>query len=227
MCGRSGSGPCTNQTKWDNAVAGAQSFASSVISSISTAKVALVTFASSASKDRTFSRNELTTNLFGTPYGATNLHQGLIYANDYLSTAIPAADQEKAKKFVVVMSDGQPTYYVNGWGNTAGNGDHVDAYVLNNTLPYADTLKTKASIYSIGYSLPTGKVYDNDYTYNSYDKNLSIVILSPSTSTGSSGSSELVESVDVIVIPYSSKSIYVVLFNIHFSSIPSYTISIV
>ena len=166
MCGRSGSGPCTNQTKWDNAVAGAQSFASSVISSISTAKVALVTFASSASKDRSFSRNELATNLFGTPYGATNLHQGLIYANDYLSTAIPAADQEKAKKFVVVMSDGQPTYYVNGWGNTAGNGDHVDAYVLNNTLPYADTLKTKASIYSIGYSLPTGKVYDNDYTYN-------------------------------------------------------------
>ena len=164
MCGREGYSACTNQTKWDNAVAGAKSFASNVINSISTAKVALVTFAGSATQDRGFSREALTDSNFGNPFGGTNLNDGLIKANSYLNT-IPQADQARAKKFVVVMSDGKPTYYVNSYGSNTGNGEDTTKNVLDATLGYADTLKQSASIYSIGYSLPSGNVYNHSYTY--------------------------------------------------------------
>ena len=167
MCDINLYGSCNNITKWNNAVAGAQTFTDTLLSSLANSKVALVTFASTATKKRRFEHQALATNLFGNATGGTNLHDGLIKANEYLNNNIPDADKDRALKYIVVMSDGKPTYYIDNDGEVSGSGRETSKNILDYTLRTASTIKNNGvSIFSIGYSLPEGNAYAYDYTYN-------------------------------------------------------------
>ena len=156
--------------KWESAVNGAKTFAETLLNKIPTANIALVTFSGNdgsndtAFNDATVLREFSNTNLdstdFGSANGGTNLHAGLYEANELLSdTSIP----ENAVKYVVVISDGQPTFYYDNEGYTHGRGDSTNAKTYNATINIANTIKntTKAEIFSIGYMLPSGTVYGN------------------------------------------------------------------
>ena len=156
--------------KWESAVNGAKTFAKTLLKKIPTANIALVAFSGNdgsndtAFNDATVLREFSNTNLdstdFGSANGGTNLHAGLYEANELLSdTSIP----ENAVKYVVVISDGQPTFYYDNEGYTHGRGDSTNAKTYNATINIANTIKntTKAEIFSIGYMLPSGTVYGN------------------------------------------------------------------
>lgn len=169
-------------SKWNNAVNGAKSFANSILTNIPNAKLGLVTFAEEASLARGFENANFedvnNKSLFGSANGATNLDAGLQEAQKlFQDTQI----EEKALKYVVVMSDGEPTYY-NGtcfglfgkYTCTRGNGGSTDRDTLEATLKTADEVKKIATVYSIGYSLKSGYAYKGRYTYNgtTYDEDL-------------------------------------------------------
>jgi len=165
------SGKCRNMNKWNNAVNGAQDFAKTIIDSLPKSKIALVTFDTNATKARGFEHSYLGTEadktIFGTAGGGTNLHEGLIKAQEYLTSGITEEDKATAKKYVVVMSDGQPTYYISDSGSVKGDGSSTNKTTLDKTLTTANSIKTSGTeIYSIGYALPTGKVYNSNYTWN-------------------------------------------------------------
>ena len=148
------------EVKFSAAVEGAKTFASSLLEKIPNAQIGLVTFSTSASVAKDFNstlNNDLSDANFGSPSGGTNLHAGLIEANELLSnSSIP----ENAKKYVVIISDGEPTYYINANGNTDGPGSKTDEDVYNNTLSMADAIKEYAEVFSIGYSLSAEEVYN-------------------------------------------------------------------
>ena len=169
-------------SKWNNAVSGAKSFANSILTNIPNAKLGLVTFAEEASLARGFENANFedvnNKSLFGSANGGTNLDAGLQEAQKlFQDTQI----DEKALKYVVVMSDGEPTYY-NGtcfglfgkYTCTRGNGGSTDRDTLEATLKTADEVKKIATVYSIGYSLKSGYAYKGRYTYNgtTYDEDL-------------------------------------------------------
>ena len=169
-------------SKWNNAVNGAKSFANSILTNIPNAKLGLVTFAEEASLARGFENANFedvnNESLFGSANGGTNLDAGLQEAQKlFQDTQI----EEKALKYVVVMSDGEPTYY-NGtcfglfgkYTCTRGDGGSTDRDTLEATLKTADEVKKTATVYSIGYSLKNGYAYDGRYTYNgtTYDEKL-------------------------------------------------------
>ena len=169
-------------SKWNNAVSGAKSFANSILRNIPNAKLGLVTFAEEASLARGFENANFedvnNKSLFGSANGGTNLDAGLQEAQKlFQDTQI----DEKALKYVVVMSDGEPTYY-NGtcfglfgkYTCTRGNGGSTDRDTLEATLKTADEVKKIATVYSIGYSLKSGYAYKGRYTYNgtTYDEDL-------------------------------------------------------
>ena len=169
-------------SKWNNAVNGAKSFANSILTNIPNAKLGLVTFAEEASLARGFENANFedvnNESLFGSANGGTNLDAGLQEAQKlFQDTQI----DEKALKYVVVMSDGEPTYY-NGtcfglfgkYTCTRGNGGSTDRDTLEATLKTADEVKKIATVYSIGYSLKSGYAYKGRYTYNgtTYDEDL-------------------------------------------------------
>ena len=148
------------EVKFSAAVEGAKTFASSLLEKIPNAQIGLVTFSTSASVAKDFNstlNNDLSDANFGSPSGGTNLHAGLIEANELLSnSSIP----ENAKKYVVIISDGEPTYYINANGNTDGPGSKTDEDVYNNTISMADAIKEYAEVFSIGYSLSAEEVYN-------------------------------------------------------------------
>ena len=180
---RSGSMNCTKYNwmgycaevgnKWESAVNGAKTFAKTLLKKIPTANIALVAFSGNDGRDgrndtafndatvlRKFSNTNLDSTDFGSANGGTNLHAGLYEANELLSdTSIP----ENAVKYVVVISDGQPTFYYDNKGYTQGEGNSTNAETYNATINIANTVKntTKAEIFSIGYMLPSGTVYGN------------------------------------------------------------------
>ena len=155
--------------KWESAVNGAKTFAKTLLKKIPTANIALVAFSGNNYNDtayndatvlREFSNTNLDSTDFGSANGGTNLHAGLYEANELLSdTSIP----ENAVKYVVVISDGQPTFYYDNKGYTHGEGNSTNAETYNATINIANTVKntTKAEIFSIGYMLPSGTVYGN------------------------------------------------------------------
>lgn len=179
------SGSMGNSTKWNNAVKGAKAFAKQITESIPTSKLALVTFSTSANTTRGFDhkdfeyQNNNFQNLFGKAKGGTNLQAGLLEAKNLLENNIQTEDKETALKYVVVMSDGEPTFYNKeqsycpdgeyypGYPNVCGYGDSTSRITLEKTLSAAKSIKDGgATIFSIGYSLKSDKVYTGDYTYN-------------------------------------------------------------
>ena len=159
-----------SDNKWESAVQGAKDFANTLLKKIPTANIALVAFSGndgrndSAYNDATVLRNFSSTNLdstnFGSANGGTNLQAGLYEANKLLNASSIPND---AYKYVVVISDGQPTFYYDDKGYTQGEGDSTNTNTYNATINMANTVKntTKAEVFSIGYMLPSGNVYGN------------------------------------------------------------------
>ena len=144
--------------KWESAVNGAKTFAKTLLNKVNNAQIALVGFSNDAKPLREFANKNLDDANFGSANGGTNLQAGLLKANELLSdTSIP----ENAVKYVVVISDGQPTYYYDNEGNTSGNGNSTTKETYEATIGAATTLKNQAEIFSIGYMLPSGTVYGN------------------------------------------------------------------
>ena len=170
-------------SKWNNAVSGAKSFANSILTNIPNAKLGLVTFGEEASLARGFENANFddvnNRSLFGNANGGTNLDAGLQEAQKlFQDTQI----ENNALKYVVVMSDGKPTYYNDTcyglFGNeyvcVRGDGSVTTRSTLEATLKTADEVKKTATVYSIGYSLKNGYAYEGKYTYNgtTYDEKL-------------------------------------------------------
>ena len=188
---RSGSMNCTKYSywmgycaevgnKWESAVNGAKTFAKTLLKKIPTANIALVAFSGNSDYDydywgneylktganknddatvlREFSNTNLDSTDFGSANGGTNLHAGLYEANELLNNSSIPSD---AYKYVVVISDGQPTYYYDNEGYTSGNGNSTTKETYEATIGAATTLKNQAEIFSIGYMLPSGTVYGN------------------------------------------------------------------
>ena len=159
--------------KWESAVNGAKTFAETLLNKVNNAQIALVGFSGNNRGDtpysgdtpyndaetlRKFANKNLDDANFGSANGGTNLQAGLLKANELLSdTSIP----ENAVKYVVVISDGQPTFYYDNKGYTSGNGNSTTKETYEATIGAATTLKNQAEIFSIGYMLPSGTVYEN------------------------------------------------------------------
>ena len=160
-----------SDNKWENAVSGAITFAKTLSNKINGAKIALVGFSGDngyynydykyddaeiikVNNNTWFSGTELTSDDFGSPIGGTNLQAGLMKAKELLDT-IPDEPDEKAYKYVVVISDGQPTFYYDDNGYTAGNGQTTNKKTYDKTISAATDVKNLgAEIFSIGYMLP-------------------------------------------------------------------------
>ena len=159
--------------KWESAVNGAKTFAETLLNKVNNAQIALVGFSGNNRGDtpysgdtpyndaetlREFANINLDDANFGSANGGTNLQAGLLKANELLSdTSIP----ENAVKYVVVISDGQPTFYYDNKGYTSGNGNSTTKETYKSTIGAATTLKNQAEVFSIGYMLPSGTVYGN------------------------------------------------------------------
>ena len=167
----------SSDNKWESAVNGTITFAKTLSNKINGAKIALVGFSGDkgyfdykyndaeiikVNNNTWFSGTELTSDDFGSPNGGTNLQAGLYEANKLLEKA-----PVDAYKYVVVISDGQPTFYYDDDGYTAGNGKTTTETTYNKTIEAATDVKNLgAEIFSIGYMLPkkTAKDYKDAKT---------------------------------------------------------------
>lgn len=164
--------------KWDKAINGAKEFAKIINENIPSANIALVSFGGKKDNknysDSTLIRDFDTSNFSGlnesngfkipmpvieqdSDAGGTNLEAGLRKARELLSNTdvVP----ENALKYVVVMGDGEPTFYYNNKGTTAGEGSKYDATGHSHAVAEANTIKKapiNGKIYSIGYEVSSG-----------------------------------------------------------------------
>ena len=152
---------CSKDEKWTSAVDGAKTFASTLHEKLPNAKIALVTFAdkdgflgifdnayNDAEVLRNFDNKDFSNVNFGTPNGGTNLYAGLYEANELLTASNVKKD---AIKYVVVISDGEPTLYYDDNGYTKGPGSHMDATTERKTKEMAKTVQKSAEVFAIGY----------------------------------------------------------------------------
>lgn len=95
--------------KWKNATTGAIEFSKELLKNAKKSNIALVNFSTGATVKRQFSSSELTINDFKRPNGGTNIKEGLSKAKEILDTV----KESKAKKYIVLMSDGEPDVYPN------------------------------------------------------------------------------------------------------------------
>ena len=152
---------CSRDEKWTSVVNGAKTFAKTLHEKIPTANIALVTFAdkdgflgifdnayNDAQVLRNFDNKDFSNVNFGTPNGGTNLYAGLYEANELLTASNVKKD---AIKYVVVISDGEPTLYYDDNGYTKGPGSRMDATTERKTKEMAKTVQKSAEVFAIGY----------------------------------------------------------------------------
>lgn len=152
---------CSRDEKWTSAVNGAKTFAKTLHEKLPNAKIALVTFAdkdgflgifdnayNDAQVLRNFDNKDFSNVNFGTPNGGTNLYAGLYEANELLTASNIKKD---AIKYVVVISDGEPTLYYDDNGYTDGPGSYMDATTERKTKEMAKTVQKSAEVFAIGY----------------------------------------------------------------------------
>ena len=152
---------CSRDEKWTNAVNGAKTFAKTLHEKLPNAKIALVTFAdkdgflgifdnayNDAQVLRNFDNKDFSNVNFGTPNCGTNLYAGLYEANELLTASNIKKD---AIKYVVVISDGEPTLYYDDNGYTDGPGSYMDATTERKTKEMAKTVQKSAEVFAIGY----------------------------------------------------------------------------
>lgn len=155
-----------HDNKWTNAVLGAQSFATALLKSIPTAQLALVEFSGKTNNTnwtdaeiiRDFENKNFDDTDFGTygkNGGATNLGEGLRYAYHLLNYDSVLDD---SYKYVVVLSDGEPTLYTDTDGNSDGDAYNYDKTAHAYATEWANNLKNtlEAEIFTIGYEITSG-----------------------------------------------------------------------
>lgn len=152
------------EKKWDNAVNGAITFSNELIKNVPKAQIALVLFSGSKNDEckyyncnyyndaniaRNFRNSVFNTNDFGSPDGGTNLGEGLRKAESLLASA-----PKDAYKYVVVIGDGEPTYYTDNNGLTQGPGNEMNNLTKQYAYDRANAIKNLGvEIFSIGYSV--------------------------------------------------------------------------
>ncbi len=99
--------------------------------------------------------------------GGTNLDAGLGLATELMSDE-QVSSISKAGKNVVVLTDGQPTYYIDTNGTTKGNGSDSTQVMLEDTTVAATELKKIANIFTICYSASTTNTYSGGPTVGEY-----------------------------------------------------------
>ena len=136
-------------------------------------KYKLVTFSSSAKTDDWVNGTSLkkaVKNLSAD--GGTNYDQGLSQA----ATAINSSNRENAKKIVIFLTDGKPTYYGT---NKSGYGDQTSKKTLEAAVTSAGKISCER-FYAVGIGLPSSvnvythdniKEWDHDYRDNKYPWN--------------------------------------------------------
>ncbi len=96
--------------------------------------------------------------------GGTNLEQGLSAANDlFKDNAISTIS--KSNKYVIALTDGEPTFYGTGWfGYEGGTGNSCDEDTYKRTIAAADTLKKTAEyLYTVCYGAENETIdYSNE-----------------------------------------------------------------
>lgn len=92
--------------KYDNAKAGARSFARTLLSNYSSANLALVTFSTGARVTRDFENKNFNNVSFPSPNGLTYLADGINKANELLASV--KAKNSNAKLYMVILTDGYP-----------------------------------------------------------------------------------------------------------------------
>lgn len=179
--------------KWDKAINGAKDFAEIIHNNIPSANIALVSFAgkknnsnySDSNLIRDFSASDFTglnesssfkinMPVYEQAYssGGTNLEAGLRRARQLLSnTNNTNVVPSNALKYVVVMSDGEPSYYYNNKGTTNGSGSGYDSTAHSHAVTEATNIKKNLNgkIYSIGYEVPSNgkaEIVLNDISSN-------------------------------------------------------------
>lgn len=176
--------------KWDKAINGAKDFARIIHSNIPSANIALVSFGgkknnsnySDSNLIRGFAASDFTglneSNNFKIKMpvleqdlysGGTNLEAGLRRAHELLS--ITNGVPSNALKYVVVMSDGEPSYYYNNRGTTDGNGSGYSSTAHAHAVTEATNIKKNLNgkIYSIGYEVSSNgnaEIVLNDISSN-------------------------------------------------------------
>lgn len=108
--------------------------------------------------------------------GGTNLEQGLTKAKDLLNNNT-VKSIAKENKFVIVLTDGEPTFYNNtkNWNiltfsyQPEGNGNSCNQETYNATVNAATTLKSSAnSIYTVCYGAQNDVIYWNNETVGNF-----------------------------------------------------------
>ncbi|MBQ6841322.1 MAG: VWA domain-containing protein [Bacilli bacterium] len=143
-----------SETKWDAAKASVKTFANEMLTNAENVKIALITFAEGATVKYDYDNPISTSNVnninFGSAVGGTNLHAGLLKAQQlFQNTEMP----DNAVKIVLILSDGQPTYYVYNNRNVRSYGNTTSLVTYNNTIAAAKSLQQTAEVFSIGYAL--------------------------------------------------------------------------
>jgi len=136
-------------------------FANELIDGGGNVKIGLVTFNTEASIKRNFANATLTRSNFPSASGATNIHDGLIKAKSLLDDI----ENENAKKYIVLMSDGEPTKYINEKGEAYGpeyEHDNTANCVAKTEEYYDANIKNMdVEVFSIGYDV-AGNQYANE-----------------------------------------------------------------
>jgi len=86
-----------------------------------------------------------------TANGGTNIQAGFLKAKELLANANARVD---AKKIVVLMSDGEPTYYYDANGYTKGPGNTSDPATKSKAIAAAKSIKeaySESIIYTVGF----------------------------------------------------------------------------
>lgn len=149
--------------KWQNATEGAISFSKELLKNVEGANIALVTFANNAKVAREFDNKELKNVDFNEPNGGTNMAKGLQEAFTLLNNV----KEENAKKFVILMSDGEPQVYTNIFTDYIARKEASDeaTNIKNNNIELFavgyDTTESNAEFLKTLVTSPDSKYYSS------------------------------------------------------------------
>ena len=102
--------------------------------------------------------------------GGTNLEQGLSTANDLFKDDVIFNKISKSNKFVIALTDGEPTCAYSGW-DKIGNGTYCDASICEATETTATTLKGNVNtLYTVCYGAENDGTYEGGLTVGEFLK---------------------------------------------------------
>lgn len=88
------------------------------------------------------------------PDGGTNCHAGLYHGAQLLDQS-----RENAEKYVIFLSDGNPTFYYDSYGHTEGKGDEYDEQAAQKAKDQVNAISGLNGFYTIGI----GEAYQSSF----------------------------------------------------------------